>query len=148
MVEEGAEVVMVVNDVPVAAEDNILVVVDETEVIVLGSVVLEVAGEADVEADVVKGADVFLEINVEAAVVAPFAVMARVLVAKDVVVLVDVAGGAPSVVEEPSLLVASATVVVRDVNMAVAAVVVAELVVTDCLVEEGEEMVLAAGELE
>lgn len=153
MVEEGAEVVVVVNDVLVA-EDNILAVVDETEVAVLGGVVLEVAEEVEVEADVVKGADVVVvEINVEAAVAASFVVMAGMLVATDVV-LVDVAGGAPSVVEETKILMASATLVVRDAvvvagaNMAVAAVVMAELVVTDCLVEEGKEMVVAAGELE
>ena len=44
MVEEWTEVVVVVNDVLVAAEDNILGVVDETEVAVLGGVLLEVAG--------------------------------------------------------------------------------------------------------
>ena len=95
---------------------------------------------------------VVVEISVEAVLSAPFVVMTGMLVATDVV-LVDVAGGAPSVVEETKILVASASVVVRDAvvvagaNMAVAAVVMAELVVTDCVVEDGKEMVVAAGEL-
>lgn len=145
---------MVVNDVLVATEDNILAVVDETEEAVLGGVVLEVAGEIEVEAVGVKGADVVVvEIKVEAAVAAPFVVMEGMLVATDVV-LVNVAAGAPSVVEGTRILVASATVVVRDAvvvagaNMAVAAVAMAELVVTGRAVEEGKEMVVAAGELE
>lgn len=145
---------MVVNDVLVAAEDNVLTVVDETGVVVLGGGVLEAAGEVEVEADVVKGAEVGLvEINVEALVPAPFVVTARMLVATDVV-LMDVAGGVPTVVEEASLLVTPATVVVRDAvvvagaNVAVAAGVVSEVVATDCIVEEGKEMFVAAGELE
>lgn len=154
MVGEGAEVVMVVNDVLVAAEDSVLTVVDETGVVVLGGGVLEAAGEVEVEADVVKGAEVVVvEINVEASVLAPFVVTARMLVATDVV-LMDVAGGVPTVVEEASLLVTPATVVVRDAvvvagaNVAVAAGVVSEVVATDCIVEEGKEMFVAAGELE
>lgn len=59
-----------------------------------------------------------------------------------------------NVLEETKTLVASGTVVVRDAvvvagaNMAVAAVVMAELVVTDCVVEGGKEMVVSASELE
>lgn len=154
MVGEGAEVVMEVNDVLVSAEDNVLTVVDETGVVVLGGGVLEAAGEVEVEADVVKGAEVVVvEINVEASVLAPFVVTARMLVATDVVLL-DVAGGVPTVVEEASLLVTPAPVVVRDAvvvagaNVAVAAGVVSEVVATDCIVEEGKEMFVAAGELE
>lgn len=84
---------------------------------------------------------------------ASFVVMTGLLVAADVV-LVGVAGGVSIVVEETKTLVASGTVVVRDAvvvagaNMAVAAVVMAELVVTDCVVEGGKEMVVSASELE
>lgn len=42
--EEGAEVVVVVNNVLVEVEDNILAVEDGTEVVMLEGVVLEVAG--------------------------------------------------------------------------------------------------------
>lgn len=151
MVEEGTEVVMAANEVLVEPEDvKILAVVDEADVVVVRGELLEVV---EVEVVVVKGADVVVvEINVEAAVVASSVVLAEVLVAT-YVLLVDVAGSAPGVMGETNLLAASATVVVRNAvvagaDMAVAAVGVAELVVTFCVVEEGEEVVVAAGELE
>lgn len=122
---------------------------DGAIVTVAGGEVLEVTVEVEMEAVMVKGTDVVVvEISVEAAVVGPPGVLAGVLVATDVV-LADVAGSAPGVVKEIDFLVTSAaTAVVRHAVVAGADVAVAELVETDCVVQEGEEMVVAAGELE
>lgn len=138
---EGTDVT-VVNDVLLAAEDvKKPAMVDAAIVVVAVGKVLEVTEELEVEAVVEKGADVEVEINVGAALVGPLVVLAEVLVAT------DVAGGAQSVVEETDILVVSA-IVITDRVVAGAPVVVAEIIVTDDVVKEGEEMIVMAGEIE
>lgn len=138
---EGTDVT-VVNDVLLAAEDvKKPAMVDAAIVVVAVGKMLEVTEELEVEAVVEKGADVEVEINVGAALVGPLVVLAEVLVAT------DVAGGAQSVVEETDILVVSA-IVITDRVVAGAPVVVAEIIVTDDVVKEGEEMIVMAGEIE
>lgn len=138
---EGTDVT-VVNYVLLAAEDvKKPAMVDAAIVVVAVGKVLEVTEELEVEAVVEKGADVEVEINVGAALVGPLVVLAEVLVAT------DVAGGAQSVVEETDILVVSA-IVITDRVVAGAPVVVAEIIVTDDVVKEGEEMIVMAGEIE
>lgn len=138
---EGTDVT-VVNDVLLAAEDvKKPAMVDAAIVVVAVGKVLEVTEELEVEAVVEKGADVEVEINVGAALVGPLVVLAEVLVAT------DVAGGAQSVVEETDILVVSA-IVITDRVVAGAPVVVAEIIVTDDVVKEGEEIIVMAGEIE
>lgn len=138
---EGTDVT-VVNDVLLAAEDvKKPAMVDAAIVVVAVGKVLEVTEELEVEAVVEKGADVEVEINLGAALVGPLVVLAEVLVAT------DVAGGAQSVVEETDILVVSA-IVITDRVVAGAPVVVAEIIVTDDVVKEGEEMIVMAGEIE
>lgn len=138
---EGTDVT-VVNDVLLAAEDvKKPAMVDAAIVVVAVGKVLEVTEELEVEAVVEKGADVEVEINLGAALVGPLVVLAEVLVAT------DVAGGAQSVVEETDILVVSA-IVITDRVVAGAPVVVAEIIVTDDVVKEGEEIIVMAGEIE
>lgn len=138
---EGTDVT-VVNDVLLAAEDvKKPAMVDAAIVVVAVGKMLEVTEELEVEAVVEKGADVEVEINLGAALVGPLVVLAEVLVAT------DVAGGAQSVVEETDILVVSA-IVITDRVVAGAPVVVAEIIVTDDVVKEGEEMIVMAGEIE
>lgn len=138
---EGTDVT-VVNYVLLAAEDvKKPAMVDAAIVVVAVGKVLEVTEELEVEAVVEKGADVEVEINVGAALVGPLVVLAEVLVAT------DVAGGAQSVVEETDILVVSA-IVITDRVVAGAPVVVAEIIVTDDVVKEGEEIIVMAGEIE
>lgn len=138
---EGTDVT-VVNYVLLAAEDvKKPAMVDAAIVVVAVGKMLEVTEELEVEAVVEKGADVEVEINVGAALVGPLVVLAEVLVAT------DVAGGAQSVVEETDILVVSA-IVITDRVVAGAPVVVAEIIVTDDVVKEGEEMIVMAGEIE
>lgn len=138
---EGTDVT-VVNYVLLAAEDvKKPAMVDAAIVVVAVGKVLEVTEELEVEAVVEKGADVEVEINLGAALVGPLVVLAEVLVAT------DVAGGAQSVVEETDILVVSA-IVITDRVVAGAPVVVAEIIVTDDVVKEGEEMIVMAGEIE
>lgn len=138
---EGTDVT-VVNYVLLAAEDvKKPAMVDAAIVVVAVGKMLEVTEELEVEAVVEKGADVEVEINVGAALVGPLVVLAEVLVAT------DVAGGAQSVVEETDILVVSA-IVITDRVVAGAPVVVAEIIVTDDVVKEGEEIIVMAGEIE
>lgn len=138
---EGTDVT-VVNYVLLAAEDvKKPAMVDAAIVVVAVGKVLEVTEELEVEAVVEKGADVEVEINLGAALVGPLVVLAEVLVAT------DVAGGAQSVVEETDILVVSA-IVITDRVVAGAPVVVAEIIVTDDVVKEGEEIIVMAGEIE
>lgn len=138
---EGTDVT-VVNYVLLAAEDvKKPAMVDAAIVVVAVGKMLEVTEELEVEAVVEKGADVEVEINLGAALVGPLVVLAEVLVAT------DVAGGAQSVVEETDILVVSA-IVITDRVVAGAPVVVAEIIVTDDVVKEGEEIIVMAGEIE